>query len=212
MIHWSPVFNELLTLRIPGAVLFLLLFTSTPVWGQAPQNNLAPVTQKSTLAIFVLPTSHQKIETLKQEIAVASGRSLRRLAKLLIREQTEIDSFSRSLQEAVEGNFTFTEYIFLSDTILADWLTKAPVDQKYCIIRKAKTESGADALVMYDRDGKRLARPVPYYAKIFRFSSLIDAFLGQANYAWKDLDKVLARWSERLQRFYAVSINHEPTS
>jgi hypothetical protein len=202
MTQWSPVFNELLTLRIPRGLLLCLLFSSTGALGQSADEPSGIATLESSTAIFVLSSSHQKVKTLKEEMANGSARSRARLVKLLHKEQTEVDSFNRALQEAVISNYIFSEYVFLTDTLVSDWVSTVAADKKYFFIRKAKTESGAEALVMFDSNGQRLSRPIPYYAKIFRFSSVIDAFFGQADYSWRDLNQVVARWSERLQKFY----------
>ena len=97
----------------------------------------------------------------------------------------------------------FSEYDFIADTVLKHFVKQYKKDSDpIFIVRRATTESGADALVMYNGTMKALTRPLPYYARLGRFTSFIDAFFGKSDFSWRDLDEVVYKWSERLQNFY----------
>ncbi|MBK8502028.1 MAG: hypothetical protein IPL46_07380 [Saprospiraceae bacterium] len=57
-------------------------------------------------------------------------------------------------------------------------------------------------LVLHDGIMQPLERPLPYYARLGRFTSFIDVFFGKSDYVWRDLDGAIRKWSQRLEEYY----------
>ena len=199
--NWQRVFNELLTRHIPG-LLVLFLLGGPAAMSQPEVSRSTTESLKEGIVVFVVPTSHQKLSALYEQLkSLEDNRSERRLRALIKSEEMRRDSFATALKEAVEQHFTLTSYIFSADTALRSppWRDHK---SSHFLVMKSQTESGADALLLFDKDGIPLSRPIPYYARIGRFTSFIDAFFGKTSYNWRDLDKVIKRWSEKLEKFY----------
>ncbi len=196
----TPVFNELLTLTFSVMVLL----------GVIPQSNLMaqsdPVAivsnlRKSTV-YFVLPTATDKLAALKEEATRATKPNQKiRLLSRIEAEKLEVDSFSVALQAAVSRYYSFSAYDFIADTSVRQLLSTKKTDPDIYLVRRATTESGADALVLSDFRMRPLSRPIPYYARLTRFSSFIDAFFGKDAFSWRDLNEVIRKWSARLEAF-----------
>jgi hypothetical protein len=159
---------------------------------------------KKATVYFVLPTEFSKIAVLMDEASTTQNqRQKEHLLKLINREKMEADSFSRALQHAVDLYYTFSAFTFIPDSVLKQMVLQSNDDStSIFIVRRSTTESGADALVLHDRTMQPLPRPLPYYARLGRFTSFIDAFFGKSDYVWRDLDGAIRKWSERLEAFY----------
>ena len=195
-------FNEVLTLRFFGLFFFMVL-TRTSHYAQ-PANETSIIDLKNGTVYFVLPTAAEKLYALRAATeSTQNQRNKEHLLKLISREQMEVDSFSGSLMSAVEQHYTFSDFDFIPDTILKQLvIQRKETSRPIYIVRRATTESGADALVMYDDAMQPLTRPIPYYARLGRFTSFIDAFFGKSDFSWRDLNEVIRKWSDRLEVYY----------
>ncbi|MCB0687547.1 MAG: hypothetical protein KDC53_13520 [Saprospiraceae bacterium] len=192
-----PVFNEVLTLTI----LFFLTFGGliwSPIQGQSPSSQL-----KTAKFYFVTPTATVKTDALRKECSrITNQKQINRLESRISAEQMEADSFSKDLIHTVESQFKFAEYEFIPDTSVKAFIKAHELEKESIIlVRRAKTESGVDALILFNLDMQPLTRPVPYYARLSGLISFVDALFGQNLYNWRDLDTVISKWSERLQEF-----------
>jgi hypothetical protein len=204
----SQVFNELLTLTFAW-VLVLLVISVNKLDAQREMHEIMRDIRKSTL-YFIIPTSAAKLTVLQEEVSQSQnpGRR-RRLENLLVTEQSEIDSFASAIRIAVTEHYSFSPYDFVADTIVRSLLQEKREDHKEIyLVRRSKTESGADALILVDSDLRPLGRPIPYYARLTRISSFFDAFFGQSNYSWKDLNEVIRKWSNKLENYYEKVERH----
>lgn len=198
----SQVFNELLTLTFAWG-LVLLVFPVNMLAAQSEMHEIIQDIKESTV-YFVIPTSAAKLTVLEEEVSQSQnpGRR-RRLEKLLHTTQSEIDSFASAIRIAVAEHYSFSAYDFVADTTVKSFLLEKGKDhEKIYLVRRSKTESGADALILVDFDLRPLSRPIPYYARLTRMSSFFDAFFGQSNYSWKDLNEVIRKWSSKLENYY----------
>lgn len=192
------VFNVLLTVCIP---IWLLSFgfPLSGLFGQTPGSTMDQL--KEGTVIFIIPTESEKLKHLRAESDRA--RNDKQAAKLALREEetrAEVDSFARALSQAVQAYFTYAKYELVPDTLLRQRLAKDDTERLF-LVRRGTTESGADALILNDRDLTPLQRPVPYFARLARLSSIFDAFFGSVRYGWRDLDDVIGKWSERLEKW-----------
>ena len=199
------VFNELLTL--PDGMIILLLSFLFPIGipmahGQIDSIDVASQLKTATV-YFVTPTAGNKIAVLKKELTrLSESHSKARITQMIKREQMEADSFSRALITAVEQHFMAAKYDFIADTSIRTLLDDQNESSKpFFLVRRSKTESGVDALVLYNQRMIALSRPAPYYARLTGFTSFIDALFGKKVYNWNNLDKVIRRWSERIEDF-----------
>lgn len=195
----SQVFNELLTLTFAWVLVLLVIKLDA----QSETHRIIQEVRNSTV-YFIIPTSAAKLTVLQEEVSQSQnpGRR-RRLENLLVTEQSEIDSFATTIRTAVTKHYSFSSYDFIADTLVRSLLLEKEKDhEKIYLVRRSKTESGADALILVDSDLRPLGRPIPYYARLTRMSSFFDAFFGQSNYSWKDLNEVLRKWSGKLETYY----------
>lgn len=196
----STVFNEVLTLTILW-VFFLCACTINSLLAQ-PATATAPVQLKMATFCFVYPTASAKTNALRDEMNRLQDHERRNKILAKIRQsKLEADSFTYALQRAVEQHFEFGDYSFIADTSVREYLSTLPPDDTVYFVRRSTTESRVDALILHDRHMQPLRRPVPYYARITGFSSFLDAFFGKRDYNWKDLTKVIEKWSARLEQF-----------
>jgi len=199
------VFNEVLTL--PEGLIILLFFFFGPIAIPKAQTPITtsgvPPQLKTAIIYFVTPTGHNKVVVLKEELnRVADERQKTRIAEKIKKEEMEADSFSRALISAVKENFSVAEYDFIADTSVRSFVRSHEDQTKpVFLVRRSKTESGIDALILHDLHMLPLHRPVPYYAQLTGFTSFVDALFGKTAFNWKDLDKVIRKWSERLEEF-----------
>ncbi len=198
----SQVFNELLTLTFAW-VLVLLIIPVNKLDAQPEMHEINRDIRKSTV-YFIIPTSAAKLTYLREEVSqTQSPGRRRRLENMLATAQSEIDSFASAIRIAVNEHYSFSSYDFVADTTVKSLLLEKGKDhEEIYLVRRSKTESGADALILVDSDLRPLGRPIPYYARLTRFSSFFDAFLGQSNYSWKDLNEVIRKWSNKLETYY----------
>jgi hypothetical protein len=196
----TPVFNELLTLTFSG-LLLLGVFPESHLMAQSDPAWIVSTLRKSTV-YFVLPTATNKLAALKEEAArTHKSNRQKRLLNRIEAEQLEVDSFNVALRAAVSRHYSFSAYDFIADTSVKQLLSTKKTDPDIYLVRRATTESGADALVLSDFRMRPLSRPIPYYARLTRFSSFFDAFVGKDVFSWRDLNEVIRKWSARLETF-----------
>lgn len=154
--------------------------------------------------IFVLPENDAKQKQLRHTLLhdELTPRQRKRLERLLQNSLIEQDSFDRTLRLAVEEAYAFSPYRFVRSDTLQQWLGQQQDDAIFYLVFRGATESGADALLITDESGNVLSRPFPYFARLFRISAFFDTFFGNQMYAWRDLNKVIQKWNDRLQQFY----------
>ncbi len=195
----SQVFNELLTLTFAWVLVLLVIKLDA----QPEVRGIIQDVRNSTV-YFIIPTSAAKLTVLQEEVSQSKnpGRR-RRLENLFVTEQSEIDSFASAIRTAVTKHYSFSPYDFIADTLVRSLLLEKGKDhEEIFLVRRSKTESGADALILVDSDLRPLGRPIPYYARLTRMSSFFDAFFGQSNYSWRDLNEVIRKWSGKLETYY----------
>lgn len=194
-----PVFNEVLTLPILCTFIFCLKFNH--VYTQTDPEKFASQI-KTAKIYFVTPTAHLKLNALRKDLSQgADEKQISRIEKMIQSEKMDADSFSRALINAVENEFKIAPYAFLPDTAVRSFIKRERRDSSLIfIVRRSKTESGADALILHDAQLKPLTRPIPYFARLTGFSSFVDALFGKTRYNWKNLDLVIRKWSERLEK------------
>lgn len=196
----STVFNEVLTLTI------LLIFVFDPSHLNSLTAQNAGLVRGSELKMakfyFVTPTANQKMAALQEELQKAQDLPKReRIKNRISRARIEADSFSHALRNAVVRHFHFADYDFVADTSLKQLLDLPLSKDPVFIVRRSETESGADALIVHNLKMQPLEPPVPYYARLTGLSSFIDAFFGNTSFNWKNLEKVIDKWSQRMEEY-----------
>lgn len=196
----TPVFNELLTLTF-SVLLLLGVIPESHLMAQSDPAVIVSNLRKSTV-YFVLPTATDKLAALKEDAARATKpNQKKRLLSRIEAQKLEVDSFSVALRAAVSRYYSFSAYDFITDTSVKQLLSTNKTDPDIYLVRRATTESGADALVLSDFRMRPLSRPIPYYARLTRFSSFFDAFFGKDFFSWRDLNEVIRKWSVRLETY-----------
>ena len=196
----STVFNEVLTLTI------LWIFVFAPFhFNSLTAQNAGPVRGselKTAKFYFVTPTANLKMAALQEKLQKAQDLPKReRIKNRISRARIEADSFSHALRNAVARHFRFTDFDFVADTSLKQLLDLPLSKDSVFIVRRSETESGADALIVHNSKMQPLERPVPYYARLTGLSSFIDALFGNTSCNWKDLEKVIDKWSQRMEEY-----------
>ncbi len=160
--------------------------------------------------IFVLAEQQRKIDFLINERgSEQSERQRRRTERLLQATITERDSFNLALKQAVKKHYTFSAYTFTTPSKCAEIkdsleheLSQKGGRAAIFFAARSVTESGADALMISDRQQHPLTRPFPYYVRLTKVSSAFDAFFGAGSFSWRDLNKVVEKLSRRLAHYY----------
>lgn len=200
----------------------LLVTTLLSIWGMPRQvhaqtdqsRNASEHIQalKQGVLIFGVPDQKSKIEFLRRALSddQISKNEHRRMDRMMHQAIMERDSFQTALSKALEANYSFSGFMItnaskievLKDSLLQSWKGQGDSSHLY-VARPGVTESGADALIISDSGGKRLARPFPYYVRITRLSAFFDALLGSSVVTWKDLNAVIEKLDKKLHAFYA---------
>lgn len=168
--------------------------------------SLAEMYQQRTLVV-VIPSHRKKITALQKSIG--EGDSSHRTQELLQRTQFEQSLWQKEIMSAVSGNFTFSEAVFMMDSVLRKDLQDLPVfsfDFSPAIVQrnevwflvKGNLESGAEALIFQNEQQQSLQRPFPYYRKLKSIGTLFESFFTSRKPHWKQLDQLIEKMNARL--------------
>ncbi|NND09388.1 MAG: hypothetical protein HKN87_23695 [Saprospiraceae bacterium] len=174
---------------------------------------------KQGVLIFGAPDQRKKIEFLQMHLSSdqISPKERERTEELLMQTKLERDSFYRALCSAVQTHYTFSEYVVtqahlmgsVKDSILITWQDQGRQAEIF-FVRRGSVESGADALIITDVNGKVLSRPFPYYVRTTKISALFEAFFGSADITWKDLNIVIEKLDKKLH-VHHTKVNRRST-
>ena len=207
-------FNEVLTPQyfklhtVVTVVSILLLWTgdlsAQPIVKEDPILQL-----KQGTLIILLENIDSKAKAIKNATGNANtSRRRKRLENLLSQTLFLRDSFNLALRNAIENHYAFSKFEFIDEAILSDWrntLSEEKAKNAVFFLKKGSTESGVNALILYDYYMKPLGRPYPYYLKTTSMLASLESFFGKSSIPWKNLEDVIKRWQRKLQTYYESS-------
>ncbi|MBX2816568.1 MAG: hypothetical protein KTR24_11235 [Saprospiraceae bacterium] len=164
--------------------------------------------------VVIIPTQHKSIKARTEQVAQEPTNDRLRLD--LERRIGEQQRFEEELLSAMSG-FAFSEWAYIQDTLLRHRTQKdslvvcLPDGSAHALhqgtiwyLRKGTAPSGAEGLILCDRDLQALPRPFPGFYKLNRFTSVLENIFGRRGTPWrplgdivKKMDQKLARWAQK---------------
>lgn len=212
-----PAFNGSLTFFRPGNVAILIVILLAQTHLARSQHTMVEeqiAALKEGILIVVIPSYSKKIKSL-EETYNQTNKNKKRHKKLIQYAKWERDSFETEIAQAMEDVYIFSDYAFLSDAHLKNFLQGDRSQVIYAsknqgeimikdvyFLRRGETENGAEALLVCNRKLEPLTKPFPYYVRLNGFLSIFESFFKPAPIKWKPLAETIGKLNARLQAYY----------